>query len=735
MPSPTICQVAIPSPLRRIFDYLIPEKMPVPQAGCRVVVPFGRRVVTGIVVTCGAESALPPDSLKPVSEVLDDKPLIPEYLFQFYLWAAQYYQHPLGDALSSMLPIALRSGEILQPPGETRWRLSTLGKGLPETALSRAPRQQQLLQLLQQQGSVSKTMLDEQGIQTSIVRELEKKSLIETFHKPVEKGLPADVSLLVEKPLELNAEQQAALDSVTPGKFQCTLLQGETGSGKTEVYLQLIEKIIERGQQAIVLVPEINLTPQTLARFSQRFNCTIAAMHSGLTDRERLQAWQLAREGLASIVIGTRSAIFTPLANPGVIIVDEEHDASFKQQEGFHYSARDLAVVRAKTENIPVVLGSATPSLESMYNCQRGRYSKQVLHQRHGNAHPVRWELVDPGAYDLQGGFSEPLIRQIRHTLQQGSQVLVFINRRGYAPRLSCQNCLWLADCDRCSARYTVHQKVRRLICHHCEKTLPIPRQCPQCGSEKLTLSGHGTQRSEETLAALFPEFPVVRIDRDSTRRKHRMTELVADISKGDPCILVGTQMLAKGHHFPNITLVVMLDMDNGLFSPDFRAAEKMGQMITQVAGRCGRGDRQGRVLIQSQYCDHPWLTRLSQEGYVTFARYLLEERLALGLPPYRHLTIIRAEAANPEQGEKFLQRCRDALQKQMNNVLDLTCIGPLPAALERKKGRFRYQLSFLSADRRAVQKALSKLAPEFESQPLAHKVKWSLDVDPLESM
>ena len=739
MPLPTICQVAIPTPLRRTFDYLSNPQMPSPKPGARVLVPFGRRQVVGMVLDCGHNSQYQLDKLKTITELIDHEPLIPSHLFEFYRWAANYYQHPIGDALANMLPAALRSPG--SPTKQTKaWQLSTLGKGLPESALSRAPKQQALLNLLQKKSAICREDLEKNQISSAVLRELLKKQLVEETSLPPEQQghsstpFPTD-KLLAEPHLGLNTEQQAALDAVSLDGFSCTLLDGATGSGKTEVYLQLIEQVLANGKQALVLIPEINLTPQTLSRFQQRFACPVVAMHSGLTDRQREQAWQKMRRGEAGILIGTRSAIFTPLQNPGMIVVDEEHDSSFKQQEGFRYSARDLAVVRAKTENIPVLLGSATPSLESLQNCQSERYQKVQLRSQQGSAGKAQWQLVSTLNSQLEAGLNGTLINEISSTLEQGNQVLVFLNRRGYAPRLHCLDCAWQADCDHCSALFTVHQRAARLICHHCEKTTRIPHSCPNCQSQRLSLAGQGTERSEETLRELFPHYPVHRIDRDTTRRKHRMSELFEEIQRGQPCILVGTQMLAKGHHFPKVTLVAMLDVDNGLFSPDFRASEKMGQLITQVAGRSGRGDQSGKVLIQSQYCDHPLLTELASSGYGPYSQRLLAERQATATPPFRHLVIIRAEAASIQFCQQFLNQAKNLLSQLLPPSPGLSVIGPLPAAMERRKGQFRYQLSILSDSRQSLQPALSQLALSLENLPASRKLKWAIDVDPVESI
>jgi len=734
MTDSSVLRVAVPSPLRRLFDYAWPDHLGAPpRPGSRVRVPFGRREVVALVIekVPMAESAIPEEQLKPATALLDEEPLLPDTLLQFCIWAANYYQHPIGDALASALPVILRRGEALPAERETHWRLTTHGKGLPGDALSRAPRQQQVLQQLSGRDSVSREALRQQGISTSVLRQLREKGLIETVAAPQGDNSAASAELLAEPPLPLYPQQQQALKRIETGGFHPYLLDGETGSGKTEVYLQLIEQVIRDGRQALVLIPEISLTPQTLRRFEARFNRPVAVLHSGLTDRERALAWDAARTGRAAIVLGTRSAIFTPLKNPGVLIVDEEHDSSFKQQEGFRYSARDLAVVRAQREDIPLLLGSATPSLESLYNCQQGRYTRLVLSQRAGNAQKPRWKTVDIRQSQLSAGYSAELIEAMEQQLRVGNQVLVFLNRRGFAPTLSCQQCGWIAYCHRCEARLTVHRHINRLVCHHCEHTEPAPHTCPHCHSHQLQCLGQGTERSEETLEALFPGYPVIRVDRDTTRRKQAMQEVVEKIREGEPCILLGTQMIAKGHHFPNVTLVAILDADGGLFSADFRGAEKMGQLITQVAGRAGRGDRPGTVILQSHHCEHPLIATLTREPYGTFSAMLLKERQLAQLPPYRHMALLRAEARDARAAERLLQDARLLAEQQLPPSPDISYLGPLPAPLEKRNGRFRQQLCITARERPRLQQLMTWLCAALEQSPQAKKVRWSVDIDP----
>ena len=512
-------------------------------------------------------------------------------------------------------------------------------------------------------------------------------------------------------------------------------MEGVTGSGKTEVYLQLIAQCLLKGLQTLVLIPEIGLTPQTLNRFKRRFNCTIALLHSGLTDRERQLAWQSAYSGDAAIIIGTRSAIFTPLPNPGLIIIDEEHDSSFKQQDTFRYSARDIGIKRAHQLQCPIILGSATPSLETLNNALQSRYHHHQLKQRAANAQMPQFELVDIRNAPLQEGFSQSLLGAISTEIDKGNQVLVFINRRGFSPMLMCHACGYVAQCQHCDARMTVHFKQQILRCHHCEGQQTLPQHCPDCASPQLDFQGVGTERSEQALQRLFPNTRTIRIDRDTTSRKHAMNELVADAHRGDPCILVGTQMLAKGHHFPDVTLVAVLDADGGLFSTDFRGPEKMGQLLIQVAGRAGRAAKPGRVLVQTHQPEHPLIQSLTQHQYHSYALTLLEERRLSGLPPFGHLALVRAEAQDLEQAEQFLRDLRSFIDSIIGNTENPTAqvFGPLPAPMARRAGYFRAQLLLQSDQRKVLHHSLLHLCHHGDQHPLGKKLRWSIDVDPVD--
>lgn len=730
-----LIQVALPSPLRQVFDYRVPDGIAVPAAGVRVRVPFGRQQLIGLVMTEVMQSDVPSGKLKAVSEVLDAEPALPPTLWALARWAATYYQHPLGDALSQMLPVLIRQGEALLPTPPRLWRLTPRGLALAADGLRRAARQQQAWQVLHEhEHGLGDTALQALGVSREALSALQEKELVEIVSAEpahVASAMPSATNLLAEAPLTLNPEQAAALSVLTAQSgFRVTLLQGVTGSGKTEVYLQHIEQVLQAGRQVLVLVPEIGLTPQTLARFRARFRCPLAVLHSGLSDRERLQAWRAARAGEVSLIIGTRSAVFTPMARPGLIIVDEEHDLSFKQQEGFRYHGRDVAVRRAQLEGTPIVLGSATPALESIANVQAGRYQRLALTQRAGGAQAPQVRCLDLRGQTLQDGLCSAARTAIGDTLKRGEQVLVFINRRGYAPVMLCHDCGWQAECSRCDARPTLHRDPVRLHCHHCGFEQSPPRQCPTCNSTDLRPVGVGTERLEQALMAAHPGIPVHRVDRDSTRRKGALQGLLDEIHKPGPAILVGTQMLAKGHHFPRVTLVLIPDVDGALFSADFRGGERLAQLLVQVAGRAGRGDTPGQMWLQTHQPDHPLLMTLLSQGYIAAARDLLKERQLLGLPPAGHLALLRAEATRAELPLAFLQQAAVAIVQGQYGV---QAWGPVPAPMARKAGLSRVHLLLKADDRKALHALLTTLVPWLDALPSARQVRWSLDVDPQE--
>jgi primosomal protein N' (replication factor Y) len=723
--SPPILQVVFDTPLRRCFDYLPAAGERVPLPGERVRVPLGKRRAIGLVAAHAMESTLPRARLKSVVDVLDTMPLWDDVTFNLLLWAADYYHHPLGDVLFGAMPKMLRQGASAVRDTIV-WRLSDAGRAAIAAGARLGRRQQALVALLDTEGA-SAAAIAEAGHQ-AVIRDFAKRGWLESEARPEASppsglGRPGPV---------LTADQGAAVARIgaSLGKFEAFLLHGVTGSGKTEVYLRLIERVLEAGRGALVLVPEIALTPQLVARFRARLSAPVVALHSSLADGARLEAWRAAASGRAPVVIGTRSAVAVPMPALGLVVVDEEHDASYKQQEGFRYSGRDLAIVRAQRAGAPVVLGSATPSLETLANAAGGRYAKVSLPERTGRAGKPRVTVVDLRVNAARDGLSPPALAAIGRHLDAKGQVLVFLNRRGYAPTMFCSGCGWLASCKSCDARMTVHLSRALLACHHCGAEEPLPFACPRCGNE-LAPVGEGTERVETTLKQLFPAATLVRIDRDVIRRRGDLEEALASVNDGRARILLGTQMLTKGHDFPDVTLVIVLAADQGLFGADFRASERLAQQIVQVAGRAGRGDRPGEVLIQTSYPEHPLLKCLITEGYEGFASLALDERKAARWPPFSHLALLRADSPARAEAFDFLHKAEAAAPDSRGGRIRL--LGPAPAAMARRAGRHRAQLLVESPVRGALQAFLAEWVVEVAKISAPRSLRWSLDVDPAE--
>lgn len=731
LPPERFAQVAVPSPVFGVFDYRWPHAA-TPQAGIRVSVPFGRRRVIGVVVAVVEQSAVPASRLRPVGDVLDTTPLISGESLALLVWASRYYHHPIGEVLAGALPVLLRRGAVARVARRETYRLAgpQAGDGTAQVS-ARAPVQRALLARLRE--------AEGDAVDSSVFAAISRrwrtsmKGLLDrgVVHREESDRIPANTATAAALPLV--DEQRAAVQSIVEalGGFVSFLLYGVTGSGKTEVYLQCIDAARKRGMQTLVLVPEIALTPQLMRRFEARLDGCLVTLHSGLNDTERLQNWLLAVEGRADVVIGTRSAVLAPLPRLGLIVVDEEHDGSLKQQDGFRYHARDLAVIRARDRNCPVVLGTATPALETMHNVARGRAVELALPQRAGEASPPMLALLDIRRRALIEGMSDRLLAAIERHLDAGGQAMVFVNRRGFAPTLLCNDCGAAADCRQCDAHMTVHARANRLRCHHCGAERGLPPLCESCGSERLDRVGYGTERITAALEAAFPDVRIARIDRDSTRRKGALERQLELATSGTARLLVGTQMLAKGHHFPKLTLVGILDADRGLFGTDFRSLEHMGQLIVQVAGRAGREAAQGTVLIQTRHPDNEMLQLLVTEGYRPFAAAILAERRVAELPPYSYVALLRAEAPGMDAALDFLQRVADSLASDARAGLQI--LGPAPAPMERLGGRFRAQLYLQSASRAVLNERLGVLSRRIAEVPGARQLRWSIDVDPVD--
>ena len=731
-----ILTIALPVPLRKTFDYLPPAETETQHlaAGMRVETRFGNQTLIGVIVKLSNHTDAPVNKLKSIGRVIDETPCLPKSVLNLCFWASNYYQHPLGEVLFAALPNTFRQGK--EASKRTVWRLTPEGKGLSEINLKRSPKQREAFLFLLQHNEIDDDDKKAHNISTATLNKLIEKNIAIKSEKQARAKTPkprtTGQEILKEPTLSLNEEQTTAFKTIEHHHFGCYLLNGVTGSGKTEVYLQLIHRALLADKKALILVPEIGLTHQTIARLSKRFNVKIAELHSNVSDKQRTDNWIASRDGQAQIIIGTRLAALTPIPDLGIIIIDEEHDQSYKQQEGFKYSARDMCIYRAKQEDIPIVLGSATPSLESINNTHAGRFTPLYLTKRAGEAEKPIVEMIDLKSQSLSAGISQIALDRISETLSKGKQAMIFINRRGYAPVVQCHNCGWIANCRACSSSLTIHKFPRHLHCHHCDRQQSVPLECPECQSTNLTAQGIGTEQTEEFLSQKFPNIPVLRFDRDNTRLKGTMEKQLNIAQQGTACILVGTQMLAKGHHLPNLELVVILDTDQGLFSADFRGSERMGQLVTQVAGRSGREKSQGKVLIQSYHPKHPLMELLLFTGYQAFAESLLQERRNSLMPPYWHQVTFRAESKRPENAIEMLTLVKQTLWNIVPAHRELHYLGPLPDRLEKMNERYRFTMSVKASNRLQLHNLIKQAVEVIDQHALAKRTRWSIDVDPL---
>ncbi|MEW6119040.1 MAG: primosomal protein N' [Pseudomonadota bacterium] len=716
---PSLVQVALDTPLPRLFDYRLPQDRDALAEGTLVEVPFGRTQQVGVALGPPAGRPVEPGKLRDILRVLDDRPAVSPEVLQLARFCAEYYHYPLGAILLAALPPRLRNATPFA--AETPWLVITEAGHRAELA-PRAHAQRTLLDALKAAPQARDTLRTTRRMRHATM-------LVAAGWAIWSRVPPADARLAADAPAPpATPEQQAALDTLLPalGRFGVHLVHGVTGSGKTELYLRLIAAVLREGRQALVLVPEIALTPQLEQHFRARFpGRRIVALHSGLAENARAENWLAAPD--CDVLLGTRLSVFAPLPRLGFIAVDEEHDGSFKQQDGLRYSARDVAIARGKQADAPVVLGSATPSLESYAQALSGRYRLIELKQR--AIHQARLpeiELVDLKHVPLDNGLTRPVLAALNETLARGEQSLVFLNRRGYAPALYCPSCAWVSPCPRCSARLVLHRQAHRLRCHHCGYETRIPHECPGCGNPDLKPLGQGTQRLEETLAAFLPAARIRRIDRD-TMRPRAWAELGEAVRAREVDILVGTQMLAKGHDFPDMTLALILDTDGALYSPDFRATERLFAQLMQVAGRAGRADKPGRVLIQTAFPDHPLFRYLQRHDYAGYARLLLTERRQLELPPYSRQVLLRAEAPSMATALAFLQHAAQAAPVTPGIAL----FSPTPAPMARVANLERAQVLIQSASRQALQAFVRDWHPRLETiRPRV--ARWSLDIDPL---
>ena len=722
-------RIALDVPVGELFDYRA-DGVREDDVGRLAVVPFGRGRKVGVVLEVSDTTGIDECRIRTVSRIARELPRLPRVTLELFGFCSRYYHHPLGETILNALPTALRRPDGTALARRTEFACSTDGEASTVDQLPvRAIAQRALFARLKMDQALSADQIraDGPGAARALRALIARGWVIERDAQPRDTIHPPSAAPSTMGH-DLTPEQRAAVDAVTAsfGGYQCHLLHGVTGSGKTEVYLRLIEAAARRGEQTLLLVPEINLTPQLEARLAERFGGErLATLHSGLAEGERFERWMRAVRGEALVVAGTRLAVFTPLPRLGLVVVDEEHDASYKQQEGLRYSARDVAIFLANQRKVPVVLGSATPSLESWRQATQGRYRLLQLPGRAASLPPTI-RTVETRGVKLTEGLAPPLVEALGRTLARGEQSLVFVNRRGFAPTLLCHECGWIAPCHRCSARLTLHTSGHRLRCHYCGHEEVIPRACPSCGNQDLRALGAGTQRVEQVLAALFPQARIARIDRDSTRRKHAFRDLRARIEAHELDILVGTQMLAKGHDFPRLTLVGVLGADNGLLAVDFRAEERLFALLLQVAGRAGRGEQPGHVLIQTEFPTHPLFRALINQDFGEFARQQLETRRATAFPPYLHQALLRAEAALEKQVFDFLG---GAVRLARPHLAGVTVYDPVPATMPRIAGKWRGQLLIQSDSRGALHAFLDAWLPQIASS----RVRSSIDVDPLD--
>jgi len=735
----TILKIALPVPVDSLFDYRLPSGVgTAPAPGSRVRVPFGRRSMVGLVIEHAAQSELAPSRLKAATAAIDPEPLFDDETLRFLVWAASYYHYPLGEVLAAAQPVSLRQGKPAEiDTGEKSWQLTSSGHAADLGELKRAPLQRKVMDYLKTEaGPVSTDLLAQhaEGWRNAM-KALQTRGWVELAEpSPLASVTPANGTRTVAPELNPDQAKSVAFIAEALGQYQAFLLEGITGSGKTEVYLDLMNRVLIEGGQVLMLVPEIGLTPQLVERLQQRLNYPVRSLHSAMTDRQRSNAWLSARAGEPLVILGTRSAVFTPMPRLGLVIIDEEHDQSYKQHEGFRYHARDLAVMRAKRQGSPIVLGSATPSLESVHNVNSGNYQALELPARAGDAVLPQIELLDLKALALSEGLTHPLRQAITQTLQRGEQSLLFLNRRGYAPVLMCHQCGWIQSCSRCDAHMILHRGKGLLRCHHCGHQHPIPKACPSCQAEPLKPVGEGTERIEDVLAKQFPEARIERVDRDTTVRKGELERKLQAIQKQEVDIIVGTQMLAKGHDFPAITLVGVLNADQGLYGADFRAPEHLMQQLMQVSGRAGRADKPGRVLIQTHHPEHPLFAALLAHRYRQFADVALDERRRAGFPPFTKMALFRAEATQAGTAIGFLQQVRNlGMKLRQDDAVQI--IEPLPAPMEKRAGRYRAQLLVQSDERAALHRLLSAWLPQITAMPASRKVRWSVDVDPVDML
>lgn len=728
MPQSRFASFAIALPLYRLFEYRLVDDSEPAVVGGRYRLPFGRGTRCGILLGVSDRSDFDAAKIKPVEERVDTEAVLGEHMLALARWMAEYYLQPPGDVIFQCLPGYLRGTRRHESPRVKRWRLNQVSAADLASLQRKSPRQFEICEALQRQpeGLTAAQFKQINANWHAAVKALESKQLLawEWDDKPF------SVQIDATRP-QLSPEQAAIMQAIEPAlqEFAVHLLDGVTGSGKTEIYLRLIERCLANGQQAIYLVPEIGLTSQLIDRIQQRFGDCFAISHSALTDYQRYRAWDRFRRGEVGIMLGTRSSLFSQCERLGLIVIDEEHDHSYRQEDGVRYHARDVAIKRAQMLDIPIVLGSATPALESIANCERSTYRRYRMDQRPTRFPPPPIELIDVRDSRFDFGCAAATFKRIDSHLQNGGQVLVYLNRRGFAPIVMCHECGWQSQCRNCDARLTLHQSLQTLLCHHCGYSESIPEVCPDCGHTEVRHYGIGTEQLQLGLEQRYPQVPVLRVDRDVIASRDALKSRLQQLQSGEPCILIGTQMIAKGHDYPAITLSVVLDADQALFSASYRASERLAQTLLQVCGRSGRGDRPGEAIVQTRFPEHPMMQSLVHRSYRDIADELLQERRLLGFPPYARVVIFRADAQELKQALAKLEEIR-ALLQQARRFQQLSSIGPIAALMTRRIGRYRAQLSLLATDYQVLRSVLSEAMPAIQEIPSTPRVSWSVDVD-----
>ena len=721
----TAIQVAVPVPVRKTFDYAGPVLAP----GSRVLVPFGKRKLVGVALSCHPSQHQ--GKLKPIIEVLDSKPVFSENLLKLLTWAADYYHYSPGEVLNTALPSVLRSARpIFDPFLATVYSIvETDESGLQ--SLERAPKQAKVYNFISDHPRCSSKDLTGKikGYSPALAALLKKELVSEELV-----SLAGEIKSGPTSTPPLSDQQLAAYNGLLlQDGFKVNLLQGITGSGKTRIYIEVANNILAQGKQVLIMVPEISLTPQLVEELQRGLGYKIAVLHSGLRDSERYKNWWLAASGGARVVLGTRSAVFTPFSELGLVIIDEEHDTSYKQQDGFRYDARNLAIKRASMESIPVVLGSATPMMESINNALKQKYHLVNLNSRFGNATLPDIEIINTRDYRAIDGLSQPLIKALSDNIQRKEQSIIFINRRGYAPVVHCVACDWQMTCPRCSARMTYHAHLNKFRCHHCASQQTALENCPQCQTPVIK-TGVGTQRIVSRLSLELPGARVLQLDRDNITSAEGLAGALDAIRRGEIDIIVGTQLIVKGHDFENVTLVGVSDADQALYGVDFRSSEHMFQQMVQVSGRAGRSIKQGKVLIQTNHPENMIFRQICAQDYPAFTKDCLRERSQASFPPYTFLALWRTEANSKEQSEQCLKKIRtEGLNLLKTNNLELEIMDVVSSPMEKLAGRYRFQLLVRSQNRIQLHQLLKPWIKVVESSSWSNRIRWSIDIDPID--